>query len=108
MKLIELINFFRQGGSYESFCESQSLNKEAEVIEIYMKKPFHINNKLFFFEIEDTQGQVEYTVDGTKYFNLFDFFYFLDAIEESNNDENTSLTNDVIAERLFHYAIYDA
>lgn len=108
MKLIELIKFFREGGSFDSFCHSQSLNKDSEVIEIYMEKPFNSNNDLAFFEIENTEGQTEYTFNNVKYFNLFDFYYFLDAIEESNNNKNVSLTNEILAERLFHYAIYDA
>ncbi|TGD58946.1 hypothetical protein [Flavobacterium humi] len=108
MNLKELIKFFREGGSYDSFYQSQSLNNDSEVIEIYMEKPFNIDNDLAFFEIENTKGQVEYTFNNIKYFNLFDFYYFLDAIEESNNGENSSLTNEVIAERLFHCAIYDA
>ncbi|WP_326981991.1 hypothetical protein VUJ46_17430 [Chryseobacterium sp. MYb264] len=43
MKLVELTNYFRNGGSYDEFCEFNELDQEAEVIEIYMKQPLNIN-----------------------------------------------------------------
>lgn len=54
MKLAELIQFFRNGGSYEEFCQTQSLDTESEVVEIYMEQPVKIDNNLAFFEIEKT------------------------------------------------------
>ena len=106
MKLIELVNYFRDGGSFEEFCQSQSLDKESEVIEIYMKKPLKLDNDLGFFEIEKTEGNIEYIHDDVEYSNLFDFYYFLDVIEDSNN--NKSLTDENIARLLYNYAINDA
>ncbi|MEO8236879.1 MAG: hypothetical protein ABI793_12245 [Flavobacterium sp.] len=108
MKLIELVKYFRTDGIYEEFCQSQSLNIDSEIVEIYMEKPFCINNDLAFFEIENTEGKIEYNFNEVKYFNLFDFYYFLDAIEESKNNENRSLTDEEIAKRLYDYAIKDA
>ena len=108
MNIIELVNYFRSGGNYEEFCQKQSLNLESEVVEVYMKKPFKINNDLAFFEIENTEGRVEYVYDKEIYFNLFDFYYFQDVIEESNNIENLSLSDEIIAKRLYDYAINDA
>ncbi len=108
MTLRELVKYFRSGGSYEEFCQSKSLSLESEVIEIYMQKPFHLNNDLAFFELENTEGKLEYIFNSTKYFNLFDFFYFLDAIAESNNSENTTFNDEEILNKLFLYAINDA
>ena len=108
MKLVELVNYFRNGGSFEEFLQSQSLNIESEVVEIYMEKPFDINNNLAFFEIEKTEGIVEYKSNNVKYYNLFDFYYFLDAIEESNVGQNKLLTDFDVANRLLLYAINDA
>lgn len=108
MKLLELVNYFRSGGSYEEFCESQSLDQESEVVEIYMKQPLEINNDLAFFEIEKTEGNFEFSNNGIMYSSLFDFYYFLDAIEDSNNEENKSLTNEEITKLLYNYAINDA
>ncbi|PTT43699.1 hypothetical protein DBR28_00190 [Chryseobacterium sp. HMWF028] len=104
MKLLELIQFFRNGGSYEELCQLQNLDIESEVIEIYMKQPLKIDNDLGFFEIEKTEGKIEYSSDGIQYSNLFDFYYFLDAIEEAkpliSNEEPTKI--------LYNYAINDA
>lgn len=108
MNLIELISYFRNGGSYEEFYQSRSLSLESEVIEIYMEKPFDLENIISFFEIEKTEGKREYTSNNVKYFNLFDFYYFLDAIEESNIGQNKSLTDQELASRLLSYAINNA
>jgi len=108
MNLLELVNYFRNGGTYEEFCQERSLNPESEVIEIYMKKPFSIDNDLAFFEIENTEGNTEYTFHGETYFYLFDFYYFQDAIEETNSPEKLHLSDEAIAKLLYHYAIYDA
>jgi len=108
MKLVELVNYFRKGGSFEEFCNDKSLDVEAEVVEVYMEKPFDLGNDLAFFEIEKTEGNVEHTSNGVTYFNLFDFYYFLDAIEESNEGGNKSMSDDELAKRLLSYAIQDA
>jgi len=108
MKLLELINFFRDGGSLKEFCHLQSLHEESEVIEIFMEIPLNIDNELRYFEIEKTGGSTEYTDNGINYHNLFDFYYFLDAIEEANNNQNRFLSNEELAKLLYNYAIHDA
>lgn len=108
MKLVDLVNSFRKGGSFDKFCNEKSLDVEAEVVEVFMEKPFDLGNDLAFFEIEKTEGNVEHTNDEVTYFNLFDFYFFLDAIEESNEGGNESISDDEIAKRLFSYAINDA
>ncbi|WP_025743163.1 hypothetical protein [Aquimarina pacifica] len=83
MKLVELIDYFRNDNSFESFCEMKSLDVDSEVIEVYMEKPFDLSNDLVFFEIEKTEGNIEYIYNSTKFFNLFDFYYFLDVMEKN-------------------------
>lgn len=108
MKLLELVKYFRKDGTYEEFCEKHSLNLESEVVEIYMKKPFSFDNDLAFFEIENTEGKIEYTFNNENFYNLFDFYYFQDAIEESNSQNNILLSDAIIAKRLYDYAMNDA
>ncbi|CAI8733195.1 hypothetical protein [Chryseobacterium sp. IT-36CA2] len=108
MKLLDLVKYFRDGGSFEEFCQKQSLDLESEAIEIYMEQPLKIDNNLAFFEIEKTEGYIEYDYKNIKYSNLFDFYYFLDAIEESKNAQNQSLSNEELTKLLFNYAINDA
>ena len=106
MKLIELIAFFRQGGTFEDFCKAQALDEEAEVIEIYAREPVNLESQLGFFPIEETEGRVEFQSEGVPYHNLFDFFYFLEAMEDiKGNDEPT---DSELAQKLFSYAIKDA
>lgn len=108
MKITELVNYFRNEGSYDEFCHSKSLNSLSEVIEIYMEKPFKLENDLIFFEIEKTEGRREYVYNGLTYYNLFDFFYFSESITESNAGEYKSLPDNEIATMLLSYALNDA
>lgn len=108
MTFVELVHYFRAGGSFGEFCQSQLLNVDSEVVEIFMAKPLNIANDIKFFEIEKTEGKSEYTCDGRKYVNMFDFYYFLDAIEESNSANNSHITDATIAELLYNYAMKDA
>ena len=108
MKLIDLIKYFREGGSFEEFCKKNSLNVEAETIEVYMTKPFSLEKDLAFFEIEKTKGLIEYTSNNTTFYNLFDFYYFLDVIEELKEEKNKKLSNHEIAKNILSYAIRDA
>lgn len=108
MKLENLVNYFRNGGSFEKFCQMESLELESEVIEIYMEKPFTLCKELRFFEIEKTEGNIEFMFSNVKYFNLFDFYYFLDVISESNIKNNTLMTDNDVAKKILAYAIHDA
>ena len=76
MKLLDLVSYFTQGGTFEDFCKAHSLGAESEVIEIYAQQPVTLESPLGFFPIEETEGQVTYVSDGVTYHNLFDFFYF--------------------------------
>ncbi|WP_295230299.1 hypothetical protein [uncultured Chryseobacterium sp.] len=73
-----------------------------------MEEPLDLNGNLGFFEIEKTEGAYEFFNNNIKYINLFDFYYFLDAIEDSNNDVNKELSDRKITEILYEYAINDA
>lgn len=108
MKLVKLVKYFRKGGTYEEFRKMHSLNLESEAVEIYMKLPFSFDNDLAFFEIENTEGNIEYTFNNDFFYNLFDFYYFLDAIEASNRKNNILLADAIIAKSLYDYAIKDA
>jgi hypothetical protein len=108
MKLLELINYFRKGGDFKIFCKEHSLNIDSEVIEIYMRAPFKLENELVFFEIEQTEGMLDFEFNGLIYSNLFDFYFFLDAIDESNNEENKKISDQEIAKNLLNYGLNNA
>ena len=108
MKLLELVSYFRKGGSLEEFCEKESLDFESEVIEVFMQKPFDVGADIVFFEIEKTEGNVEFVKDDIVYYNMFDFYYFLDVIEDSNKNKYMLLSDEEISKKLLFYAIYDA
>jgi len=106
MKLIDLIAFFRQGGAFEDFCKTQGLSKDSEVIEIYVLEPISLDSPLEFFPIEETGGQIEFRSGEFLYHNLFDFFYFLEVIEDVKG--NKKITDLELAQKIFSYAIKDA
>lgn len=106
MKLIDLISYFRSGGTFQDFCKTHGLNAESEVIDIYAVKPANLDSQLGFFPIEETEGHVEFLAQGLAYQNLFDFFYFLDVIKDvrdSSQPEDAEL-----ARVLLTYALKDA
>lgn len=104
MNLTGLVEYFRCGGTFEDFCSKHGLDSEAEVIEIFAIKPFEIDMDLAFFPIEETEGAIQYSANGIDYFNLFDFYFFLDAIEESKNEQNQIFSDRQIAAKLIAYA----
>ena len=105
MTLTELIHYFRANGNQDEFFENNSLNTESEVVEIYMQKPFSLENEIQLLEIEKTEGKVEFEIDNIKYYNLIDFYYFLDFIEDSKKQKNENLTDIKLAEILLNYCI---
>lgn len=108
MNLTNLVSFFRTGGTFEEFCIKHELDSETEVIEIFAAKPFGLDMDLAFFPIEETEGAIEHTANSIHYHNLFDFYFFLDAIEESKNSQNEIFSDMQIAEKLLNYAINNA
>ncbi|MDM1397603.1 hypothetical protein HX049_10480 [Myroides odoratimimus] len=108
MKLVDLVKYFRKGGTYQDFCKQYSLNFDSEVIEIYMETPFQIDNELSFFEIEQTEGVLEFEVNNIVLSSLFDFYVFLDMIEESNQETYKNVSDLDIAKRLISYGFNNA
>jgi len=106
MTLIDLINHFKEGGSYEAFCNIQRLNSNMEDLEIYMPKPFGLNSKLEFFKVDVTAGKSPYDYNGAEFYKLFDFFYFLNLVKQAHLNE--SMTEIDLALRLLDYAERDA
>jgi len=107
MKLTELINYFRAGNTLEKLCTQFEIDPDSEAIEVYSVQPITLESELRFFEIEKTQGQLDYTAGETTYHNLFDMYYFLDLIEDLK--ETGSVEEDEkIAEAVLSYALNDA
>lgn len=106
MKLIDLVTYFRHGGTFEDFCRTNALNAESEVIEIYAQDPVSLESQLGFFPIEETQGQAEFLSNGINYQTLFDFFYFLEVVESVKGKEKPDDAE--LAQKLLSYALRDA
>lgn len=107
MTLTALIKHFRKGGNIDKFYKLNKLNVDSEIIEIYMQKPLSFENQIFFFELEKTKGKIEYELEGQKYYNLIDFQYFLDFINETNSGFNKLKPSQKFAKILFNYCLND-
>lgn len=108
MSLPELIEYFRNDGTYEGFCKLHRLESDADVTEIYMQKPYGLNNKLEFFKVEETAGKKLYNYNGSDFNYLFDFNYFLSAVKEADRPASRLTTDIDLALRLIDYAERDA
>jgi hypothetical protein len=105
MTLPELINYFREDGStYEGFCKMQRLDADIESVEMYMPKPFGLNGKLEFFKVEETAGKSPYEYNGSEFYNMFDFYYFMNIIKDPRNENMADID---LALRLIDYAERD-
>ncbi|KOS06068.1 hypothetical protein AM493_08470 [Flavobacterium akiainvivens] len=102
MTLPELINYFWIGNTYEDFCKPRGLNCDAYAIEIFAQKPFGLNSKLEFFKEEETAGKTQYSYNGSEFYSLFNFYYFLNAVREG--EKNETLTDIDLALRLLDFA----
>ncbi len=102
MTLPELINYFWIGNSYEDFCKPRGLNCDADAVEIFAQKPFGLNSKLEFFKEEETAGKTQYNYNGSEFYSLFNFYYFLNAVREG--EKNDTLTDIDLALRLLDLA----
>ncbi|MEQ6125017.1 hypothetical protein AAON49_12490 [Pseudotenacibaculum sp. MALMAid0570] len=107
MTLIELIHYFRSGGNENQFIKENSLDPESEVIEIYMQKPFSFDKEIAFFEAEKTEGKIEFEFEDSKYYNLMDFYYLHDFIEESRMEQHKNLSNIELAKIFLNYCLND-
>jgi len=107
MSLPELIQYFRNGGTYDGFCKLHRIDSDEDVTEIYMQKPYGLNNKLEFFKVDETAGKKQYSYNGSDFYYLFDFYYFLSAVKEADRPQSASITDIDLALRLLDNAEKD-
>ena len=105
MRLIDLVTFFRQGGTLCDLCLSKGLRADSEVIEIYSQGLMCMEAELGFFPIEESKGRIEFEFQRLNYHYLFDVFYFLQVIDDEKGLEGR--TDDELAKQLYSYAIND-
>ena len=90
MKLVGIIEFLRKGGTYSEFCHTHGINEGSEVVEMYMEKPFKIENDIVFFEHEVTNGAMKYFHKGRELYNLVDVYLFLEFVDASRHEGHKS------------------
>ncbi len=71
-----------------------------------MKDEIHINSELVFFKRENTDGYIIFKKNKVKYHSLFDFPFFIDCLNEVEDDK--TISSEKLVAILINYAINDA
>ena len=106
MNIIELVSFFRDSGTFYEFCQNESIDTNSETIEIFSRNPKDISAQIIFLPIEETEGKNILKIDNVTYYNLFDFFYFLDVIKDAKTQK--SISNIELSKILIKYSENDS
>jgi hypothetical protein len=108
MKIVELISFLKSKEKLEELYKVFNLSLNSECVLIYMKEKIDIDSDIFFFEIEDTEDNIEFIKEGLVYIQLFPLFYASELITLDLDLLNKGFDNLQIAQRLIEYRINDS
>ena len=105
MKLVDLIPYLGNSNNLEQLLVEQNLNMDSEAIIICMENSLDIDAEIYFFEIEQTEGNLVFERDGIRYIELFPAYHALEIVESYllPSDDNQKIAN-----RLLEYRINDA
>ncbi len=108
MKLIDLIPYLIDMEKLSNFYLENNLNFDSEEVSIYMVDKIDVNSNIYFFEVEETDGEVEFEKEGVIYLSFFPLEHTYELVKDELDLLNKGLTNQQISERLVQYRIYDA
>lgn len=108
MKLVDIIEHLMTHEKLEGFYYDKDFNLNSDEISIYMKDSINIDSEIYFFEVEETDGEVLYKKDGIEYIYFFPLEHTAELIQDELDLKNKEYTNLQIAQRLIQYRIYDA
>lgn len=107
MKLTDLIDYLRSPNKLNQLLVEEQLNTDSEVIEIYMKDSLSLESEIKFFEIEETEDNLNFEKDGVTYVQLFPVDHAIEVLGFLNMPRESHENFDV-AKRLLEYRIKDA
>jgi hypothetical protein len=108
MKLINLVEYLVDPEKLEELYRKENLNIESEALLIYMHGDLSIDSEIIFFEIEETEDDLVYEKDGSKYIQFFPVNYAVELIETDLGLKGKGYSDLEIANRLLEYRIKDA
>lgn len=108
MKLVDLIRYLINPEQLEDLYQEQELSIESEALLIYMKGALDLESEITIFEIEETEDDLIFEMDGTKYFQLFPIDYAVELVESDLDLKNKGFSDLEIAKRLLEYRLKDA
>ena len=108
VKLSELVEYLVEPQRLSEICSDPFPAEEKDVVLIYMKERLDLNSDIRLFRIRDTEDEISYEKNGTRYLQLFPLEHAISLIESDLNLKNRGYPNSKIAEALLEYRIFDA
>jgi hypothetical protein len=106
MKLEHLIPYLRGPEKLVELYSKESLNSESEAILVYMENSLSLGSKISFFDIEDTDDDLNYLCNDVTYIQLLPLDLIKDLIESTLDIQG--MTNREVALRILEYRVNDA
>lgn len=108
MKLTELIGILFNPEKLENLISVLGLDTQSETLLVYMKEDLYMTADIRIFEVEETEDELLFEKDGSKYIQLFPIEHIQNLIEFDLNMKNKGFSETQIAERLLEYRKHDA
>ena len=108
MKYLELIKYLTDSSKLPELYKMHGVDPDSEAIIIFFAEKFELNSEIALWEIEETEGELEFVKDGLVYMELFPVNHAVNLIEFDLNLKDKGYSDEQIAQRLLEYRINDA
>lgn len=108
MTLIHLIKYLVHTENLKDLYKGKAINSESEALFIFLKDTIDLQSEVYIFDLEETDGKMNYTKDGVTYIQIFPLDLAIDLIESDLQLKDKGYSDLQIARRLLEYRIYDA
>ncbi|WP_295230294.1 hypothetical protein [uncultured Chryseobacterium sp.] len=108
MNYLNFVDYLINPEKLESLYKKLQVNEESEALIVYLKDSLDLTSEISIFGIEETDGDLVFKKDGTKYIELFPIDYAVDLIESDLDLKDRGYSNEYIAKRLLEYRVNDA
>ena len=108
MKLVDLVPYLIGKKKLETLYQQKPLDSDSAAILVYMKDELAIESDLRFLRIEDTADEINFTLDGVRFVQLFPLGHLNELTHSDLNLVNKGYSDFEIAQRLFDYRLNDA
>ncbi|SIT28301.1 hypothetical protein [Chryseobacterium gambrini] len=107
MNLINFIDYLNNPENLSDLVSDFNVNNESEALITCLKDSLDVHSEVSIFGIEDTDGDLEFEKNGSRFIELFPLEMLQEMVEEYINTYR-NITSSEIAQRLIDYRINDA